>query len=355
MTDNVLLVGIIPGPKEPKIDINTYLKPLVADLQVLWNGVIMKTASGIQVLVRAALLCTSCDIPATRKVSGCVGQNAYHACSRCLKAFPTRVFGEKADFTGSDRTTWEPRSLDTHRVFALKHKLAKTKAVHKQIERDQGCRYSLLLELPYFNVIQFSVVDAMHNFLLGTAKHILAVWLSSGLLDKSHFDCIQKTVDTFVTPSEVGRIPSRISSGFSGFTAEQWRNLTLIYSLYCLKPILPHRDYDCWLLFVKSMSYICRRHIAIDVLEKSDDLLMQFCDMFEKLYGKEKYTINIHLHGHIKECILDFGPIYSFWLFSFERLNGILGSYHTNCHDVSLQLMRRYTSGQSVATHNWPS
>ncbi len=96
------------------------------------------------------------------------------------------------------------------------------------------------------------------------------------------------------------------------------------------------------------MSYICRRHITIDALEKGDDLLMQFCSMFEELYGKDKYTINIHLHGHIKECILDFGPIYSFWLFSFER------SYHTNCHDVSLQLMRRYTSGQSVGLHNWP-
>ena len=32
LTDNVLLVGIIPGPKEPKLDINTYLKPLVSDL-----------------------------------------------------------------------------------------------------------------------------------------------------------------------------------------------------------------------------------------------------------------------------------------------------------------------------------
>ena len=30
----------------------------------------------------------------------------------------------------------------------------------------------------------------------------------------------------------------------------------------------------------------------------------------------------MHLHGHIKDCILDFGPVYSFWLFSFKRLNG---------------------------------
>ena len=44
---------------------------------------------------------------------------------------------------------------------------------------------------------------------------------------------------------------------------------------------------------------------------------------------------NMHLHGHLKECILDFGPVYTFWLFSFERLNGVLGFYHTNRHDIS--------------------
>ena len=52
---------------------------------------------------------------------------------------------------------------------------------------------------------------------------------------------------------------------------------------------------------------------------------------------------------------LDFGPVYSFWLFSFERLNGILGSYHTNCHDISVQLMRRFTSSIYHGTHNWPA
>ena len=66
-------------------------------------------------------------------------------------------------------------------------------------------------------------------------------------------------------------------------------------------------------------------------------MLLEFCESFEKLYGKENYNINLHLHGHLKECILDCGPVYSFWLFSFERLNRVLGA---NCHDISLQLMR---------------
>lgn len=193
----------------------------------------------------------------------------------------------------------------------------------------------------------------MHNLLLGTARHMLNVWTAGGVVNKSHYAMIQEKVDSFVTP-EIGRIPSKIASGFSGFTAEQWRNWILVYSLSSLKGILPHRDYDCWLLFVKAVSIICHRNVTLSEVERGDELLLSFCETFESLYGKEHCTINMHLHAHLADCIRDFGPVYSFWLFSFERLNGILGSYHTNCHDISLQLMRRFTSVTFYSIHNWP-
>ena len=195
----------------------------------------------------------------------------------------------------------------------------------------------------------------MHNLLLGTAKHMLSVWTSTGILDKTHYLSIQEKVDSFVTPPGIGRIPAKIATGFSSFTAEQWRNWTLIYSLCALKDVIPNQHYDCWLLFVKATNILCRRQITRSEVEEGDSFLMEFCQVFDHLYGKDHYTINLHLHGHIKECILDYGPVYSFWLFAFERLNGILGSYHTNCHDISLQLMRRFLSTTQHGIHNWPT
>ena len=352
--ENVLLCGIIPGPHEPKT-MNTYLRPLVDDLKELWRGVAMESSYGIPVYIRAALICTSCDIPASRKVSGFLGHNAYHACSRCLKAFPTDAFGKKPDYSGMNRDEWPLRSLDNHRYQAERHKVATTRDEQKKIEREHGCRYSILLELPYYDVIRFCVVDPMHNLLLGTAKHMMSVWTSNGIINKSDLASIQEKVDSFVTPPDIERIPLKISSSFSGFTAEQWRNWTLIYSLFSLKGILPHQHYNCWLLFVKATSLLCRRVITVEQVNEGDKLLMEFCEAFQNLYGKEHYTINLHLHGHLKQCILDFGPIYSFWLFPYERLNGILGSYHTNCHDISLQLMRRYSSSSYHSSHIWPT
>ena len=50
----------------------------------------------------------------------------------------------------------------------------------------------------------------------------------------------------------------------------------------------------------------------------------------------------MHLQVHIKDCILDYRLIYSFWLFSFERCNGMLGSLPTNKGNIEPQLMGQF-------------
>ena len=65
--------------------------------------------------------------------------------------------------------------------------------------------------------------------------------------------------------------------------------------------------------------------------------------------------MNMHLHGHLATCVRDFGPVYSFWCFAFERINGILGSYHTNNHLISVQLTNRFLDSKFYAPSNWPS
>ena len=91
--------------------------------------------------------------------------------------------------------------------------------------------------------------------------------------------------------------------------------------------------------------------------QNADELLnSSFCVAFEKLYGKEycTCTINLHLHGHLASCIEDFGPVYSFWLFAFERLNGILESFHTNSHNIPPQIMRKFLVIHRNGTLHWP-
>ena len=45
------------------------------------------------------------------------------------------------------------------------------------------------------------------------------------------------------------------------------------------------------------------------------------------MYGQMQVTPNVHLHSHLINCVLDYGPVHNFWPFSFERFNGILGDF----------------------------
>lgn len=100
--ENTILVGLIPGPHEPRHDINTFMEPFVVDLLRFWSGMELNVASlGCRKLIRCALLCIACDIPAGRKVCGFLGHNAHLGCSRCFKNFTGTV--GSMNFSGFDR------------------------------------------------------------------------------------------------------------------------------------------------------------------------------------------------------------------------------------------------------------
>jgi len=54
--------------------------------------------------------------------------------------------------------------------------------------------------------------------------------------------------------------------------------------------------------------------------------LIKIIKLIEEHYGEGKITPNLHLSLYLCECSYDYGPLYSFWCFSFERMNGVLGN-----------------------------
>lgn len=263
--------------------------------------------------------------------------------------------GTKADYSGFDRSNWTPRTSTEHIKFATMGKRAPTKAARKRIEDEYGARWSEFFRLPYYDAVRMVVIDPMHNILLGTSKHVFAVWKYLGILSKKDFETLQNRIDNVKVPQDLGRIPSNITSGFSGFTADQWKNWTTVYSLFCLKGLIGEDHYDMWYDFVQACSILCSRIISVEKVKKADDYLMTFLHKFERLYGPQHCTPNMHLHLHLKECIFDYGPVYSFWCFSFERYNGMLGSYQHNNRNIEVQIMRRFQQSQQLGNLPWPS
>ncbi len=342
LRENLILVGIIPGPSEPNHVMNTYLTPMIKELQDLWKGVEMKLPTGNK-MVRAALLCTGCDIPASKKLCGFRGFGSSRGCNRCFKLFDGSGFCKSyADF---DRNLWPKRTNFDHRQKAEEVKKATTLGEKERLEIEYGLRYSSLLQLPYYDAIRMSsIIDPLHNLYLGTTKHIFEdVWLGKGIIPHKILESVQSRMANIVCPEDTGRIPSNIASNFGGFTGNQWKNWTELFSLIVLRDKLTGAHLECWKHFVLASRLLSRVSLSTTDLLLADALLLQFCRRCVSLYGEEVATPNMHLHAHIRECIEDYGPTPGFWLFAFERYNGILGRQPNNNHSPEIQIMRRFT------------
>jgi len=180
------------------------------------------------------------------------------------------------------------------------------------------------------------------------------LWLKNVLFSNKQTVEIQNRIKRMDVPNTIGRLPIKIMSNAGSFTAEQWKNWTLIYSIYCLKGILPENHLKCWQTYVLACKYICKPIISATDINIADGLFLKFCKEIETLYGKLVITPNMHLHCHLKDVLLDHGPVPSFWCFSFERYNGILGSTTTNKRSVELQLMRRFKLSHFLEDGSFP-
>lgn len=287
--ENVLLVGIIPGPHEPKLTINSYLQPLVAELNLLWKDGITVRAHGALTgeVYHAALLCVGCDVPAARKVCGFTGHASCKGCSKCSKHFPGTVTS-KIDFSGFDSPS-PLRTNHNHREEAQEILNQTSAGDQASLEQKYGSRLSELMFLPYFNCVRFHIIDPTHNLFTGTAKHLMKnIWLDGDnpLLKKADLSGIQEKLDKVTAPSDVGRMPRKIVNSYGGFTADQWKTFTTLFSIYTLHDILPKPDLEVWRQVVLACSLICSPLISEARALLALSYLLNFCKGFEELYGK---------------------------------------------------------------------
>ena len=330
--ENMLVLGLLPGPKEVQTDkINHYLSPIVNELLEFWEGLeLQKTANypkGRK--IRMAVICCSSDIPAARKLCGHI--SALAACHRCYKKAGSSNEGERPNFGGfDDMNDWfKERNLEEFRHNALAWRKCRSNEERKQFVSTNHVRWTKLLRLPYFNPVRHCVIDPMHNLFLGIANWIVKrLWIDGNKISKDDLELMENRSKSINMPADLGRIPNKIATGegFSGFTADQWKTFILVYATPLMWDLLSVSDRQILANFVRACTLLVCRIIDNNMLNETHIRLLKVGQLIEEHYGQHLITPNIHLSLHITECCRDYGPLYSFWCFSFERMNGILGN-----------------------------
>ncbi|KAA1479991.1 hypothetical protein DENSPDRAFT_789804, partial [Dentipellis sp. KUC8613] len=244
--------------------------------------------------------------------------------------------------------------------------------------------------LPYFDPVRMTVFDPMHNILLGIVKtQWYNGWIKTNTLRQRtgtlKLDRIHAYLNSFEMPSWVARLPQQVGYPAGGsLGSDEWKGMAMIYC-----PIVIPLIWDEWCPSaisenekalqtwqVRETQHLLR--VASGKAKKGDEnaapkptprMLEGDADNFLKLaaalkiilgrvireqdipracdllYGYLNVKPNHHWLTHIFDQICDYGPVYGFWTFIFERLNKVLKSYSTNNHgggEIEVSFMRAF-------------
>jgi hypothetical protein len=346
--ENIILVGIMPGPKEAKLDsINFFLKPMVDELEELYHGITLKDGRTI----RAALMSINCDLPAIKKVCGFTAFNSFIPCHKCSDRYPGQPGRPQArDLSNFDDCTWHQRDGASNRQQAMSWRDAKTTTKRKKLEQQYCTRYSELHRLEYLDLIKCTTVDALHNLYLGTAHRMMTWWktkinpaTNQVYLCDADFKEMTLKAKNISVPPQFTPIAHKIASGFSGMKGDEWRSWVFVYSSLLLKGKIAGNAMTSWMKFVKANQILGGPSITNAETDEAHELLKEFGKECADIYGIDLISPNFHLHLHLKDTVRDFGPIYSTWLYGMERANGDIKDVNTNFKQgLEATFMKKY-------------
>ncbi|KAK2552418.1 hypothetical protein P5673_026500 [Acropora cervicornis] len=91
------------------------------------------------------------------------------------------------------------------------------------------------------------------------------------LLSKQDVKTMEKRIKDFDVGTGLGRLPHKISANYGSYTASQWKNWTLFYSLFVLDGLLPEEHMRCWQAFVLAFLTVVESDSNSDCSCDTDD------------------------------------------------------------------------------------
>jgi hypothetical protein len=150
---------------------------------------------------------------------------------------------------------------------------------------------------------------------------------------------IREVIANTARPSWVESVPQNFGSAAAGTVkAAEWFYLVTIFlpialisfwgegtlhntpqTAEGLRKILDHT-----MLLVSVVKVLCYNNTSPSRARRFRDYLIQYIEGIKQIHGHTYLRPNHHMALHIYDFLLSFGPVRSWWMFPYERLNGHL-------------------------------
>ncbi|CUA77976.1 hypothetical protein RSOLAG22IIIB_12956 [Rhizoctonia solani] len=363
--ENLICVGVIPGPKQCK-DLNSFLVPLLDELLELENGVLSvqvppnanaanfnPDAPGVHFVLRAFLITLFGDIPAVSKLLSMKGHNAKTPCRMCyIQGTLCRLARSSVYYVpltppdAEQEVLPEDLPLRTHESF-LAHYAEIEQAPNNVLQKQLAQRFGLnsrpvFSRLRSLDLSTCAPYDAMHLLFENLVPNMINHWFGtfkgldegSGNYTISLEGCKKigrltvKAVRT--TPSAFVGTLHDIFEDRHLYKAEGYSYWFQYLGAVLLEEWLPQQYYEHYLLMRNIIDMVLQFEITDDELDELEQMVNQWVSEYEQYYYQYEAirlptcTLTIHALLHMPRTIRKAGPLWTSWAFVMERFCGFL-------------------------------
>ncbi|QRW10586.1 Transposase family Tnp2 protein [Ceratobasidium sp. AG-Ba] len=360
--ENIICVGVIPGPKECK-DISSFLVPLIDELIELAAGVPSSRVrsemddhydNGEDFVLRAFLIILFGDIPAISKILLLKGHNALSPCRTCLiHATPYVLDGGKTVYyvplvaPGEEDDPFLPEHLmnRTHASFIEFYRLmegARLVREREQIKKDAGLNgRTVFAHLGSIDLSSCAPYELMHLLFENLVPNMIHHWKGTFkwieadggyLISDADWERIGKLTAeaTKTIPGQfVGTIPD-IHKDMGLYKAEAFSFWFMYLAPILLQGVLGPPYYEHFLAMREIFIWCLDISITPEDIDALDLMIRDWVQEYERLYYRYQEDrlptcpLTIHAILHITYYIRRIGPLSNTWCFVLERFCGYL-------------------------------
>lgn len=173
---------------------------------------------------------------------------------------------------------------------------------------------------------QFPVGDSLHLLHLGVMKRLLFAW-RDGIYRRTRTKMSAEHIASTTKFLKKSKLPCEIHRRMRGLDClAHWKGLEcrtfLLYvGIVVLKDALPYTDYQHFLTLFCAVT-ICESPVFAHLLPIAREMLKHYVTCFQKIYGKQYVTSNVHNLVHLVDDVEFLGELQSFTAYPFENMLG---------------------------------
>lgn len=264
------------------------------------------------------------DLPARAMASSLKQYSGQKSCVFCLHPGKQIVDRNGQKYIRYVRTNEEIESRTHHGVIS---------AITKMGTKD---KYGLTDIPPMalfksFDLTNGYSIDYMHNIVLGVTKLLINLWMGDHRATKKKAPILPKNRNTLnqrivkLKPcSYITRKPRSLQER-SNFKAIEYKNMLLFYlNKFSLNALLDNEKVKHFEHLSAATYTLLKTKISEREIIEASEMLEQFANKFEELYGEESVTMNVHMLRHYGSTVFQCGPLWGHSMFAFEKNIGTL-------------------------------